>query len=115
MDSHTVRVVLCNLEMQLTLLVPVLIILITMLVIVIPAVSIAVLTNKILQGKTKRGLSCPQRNPVSEESRDTGSLVVVATTKDCYGDCQKISRESSETVQPVEQQSTDVGQLVLSP
>ena len=105
----TVQVVLCKFDMLLTLMA-----ILTMLIVVIPVVSVAVLASKILQGKNKRGSSCPLRNPVSEQSRDKGSLVVVVTTKDCYGDCQKISRERDETVQPVEQQSTDVGELVLS-
>ena len=116
MDVCSALVVVCNLHnIQVAPLVPILTILMTMLVIIILAVSAAVLTCKILQGKTKRNSSYPLQNPVPEQSRDKGSLVIAVTTN-CYnGGSQRVSRESTcnGTVQPVEQQSTDVGELIL--
>ena len=114
MDACTAQVVVCNLHnMQLAPPVPDLT---TMLVVVILAVSAAILSCKILQGETKRGSSYPLENPVPEQSRDKGSLVMAVNTNHCNGESLMVSRESTcnDTVQPVEQQSTDIGELVLS-
>ena len=76
----------------------------TAMLVTILAVGAAVLACRILQGKIERSSRCPLQNPVSEQSGDTGTMVTTGTGQ----------QYSKETVQAVQQQSTDAGELVIS-
>ena len=95
-----------SLQMQLTLL-SLLLVISTAMLVTILAVGAAVLACRILQGKTERSSRCPLRSPVSEQSGDTGTMVVTGTG-------QQYSKDTRETIQAVQQQSTDAGELVVS-
>ena len=99
----------------------------TVLIAVILFVSIASLrkTCRTLQAKIKRSLSLPLQCPISEQSQDMGLLVLVSdvgsstsqrssrATSDSR-DHHENSTLSREAVYPMQQLSTDKGELVVS-
>ena len=93
--------------MQLTLLLLLLVISTAMLVTIL-AVGAAVLACRVLQGKTE---GSPLHSPVSEQSGDTGTMVIPRTNS---SSSQLPPGEVSRTTQAVQQHSNDAGELLIS-
>lgn len=129
MDSCKLKIATAVVNHLQTLLhVTLLALLMTVLVAVILfAASIASLIKacRILQVKMKRSLSSPLQHPISEQSQDMGLLVLVAdagsNTSQMFSRTTFGSRDYHgtttflrEAVLPVQQLSTDKGELIVS-
>ena len=81
------------------------------MLVTILVVGTSVWACRILRGKTKKTLTCPLRSPVSEQSGDTGTMVIPRTSS---SSSQLLPGEASQTTQAVQQQSNDAGELLIS-
>lgn len=130
MDACMLKITIAAVNhLQTQLYMTLLALLVTVLVAVTLFTSISSLKTvcRILQAKIKRNLSSPLQLPISEQSQDIGLLVIMTnagkSTSKMFSRAIPSSRDhcefqnstlSRESVKPVEQLSTDKGELIAS-